>query len=69
MIASGVGQEKEKAHGANASFGGFFFGFFFLFWFFCFFFFTSFLLSSLVDLCSNSQAGTAKFRGTLGQHV
>lgn len=29
MIASGVGQEKEKAHGANASFGEFFLVFFF----------------------------------------
>lgn len=37
MIASGVGQEREKAHGANASFGFFFFGFFF-FGSFAFFF-------------------------------
>lgn len=43
MIASGVGQDREKAHGANASFGIFLVSFFsgsFAF------FFTSFLLSS-----------------------
>lgn len=28
MIASGVGQEREKAHGANASFGIFLVSFF-----------------------------------------
>lgn len=67
MIASGVGQEREKAHGANASFGFFFLVSFFLV--LLLFFSTSFSLSSLVDLCSNSQAGTAEFRGTLGQHV
>lgn len=67
MIASGVGQEREKAHGANASFD--FFLFFFsgsFFWVSFAFFSRLFFVSSLVDLCSNSQAGTANFRGTLG---